>query len=66
MNERGHEQNRIIPFNPPRHLTGYALTEYLENNPEFVALLSLVKGGDEELPAYLYMRTAVRRPQTKN
>ena len=49
-------KDEAVPFQSPRHLKGYALTEHLENSPDFVALLVAVKGGEQELPAYLRMR----------
>ncbi len=54
----------VIPFKSPRHRTGYNLTEYLETNLEFVALLALVKGEDQ-LPAYIRMRCAKSRGGAK-
>lgn len=51
------EKNARQEFNfpPPRERKGYALTEYLETNAAFIALLTLVKGADQ-IPAYVGMR----------
>ena len=42
---------------PARKLKGYALTEHLETNLEFLELLNLVKGEDE-FPACIHMMRA--------
>lgn len=49
-----------ISSNPVRNLTGYALTEYLETNLEFLELLNLVKGEDQ-LPACIHMMRSVAK-----
>ncbi len=54
-----------IGFKPARNRTGYALTEYLETNPDFVALLTRVKGEDQ-LPACIRMRSATKRRASKS
>jgi hypothetical protein len=38
------------------NFTGDALTEKLESDPEFIALLTFVRSGIENMPAYVFLR----------